>query len=392
MKHLFLITSLALAACSFAMSPKTASAATEFTPYLDLRASLGYTYTKEKEGETNYFGKGIKGTSSGFDNTNFFLGSSNVGAKFKADKVTGEAQIFASDGLDKYWMEYDAGFAKFMIGKLNPMYTLWTNQAAFGWDGLCGYGVAWMGREKQIKVTVGGFYIDLMPANVNDGNVDSAYVQTLFPKTNIGYNYAFGDSSVNFGLVGNYNKFAKKDGKLIKSPYSELNADGTISTTPEADMSALDGEALISYMAYVNATIITGKISILATADYGVNEGNMGLGDYNFNSGYLSAVLASNGKYKDTTSYEGALELMYKVDPWSIGGGIGYVHSENKADGAKMESALMSCYLEAIIPVNEFVTIYPEVSYFKTLKDPSLQGNKAGEEAIWAGALINYYM
>ena len=103
MKHLSLIAGLAVAACSFAAAPKAANAATEFTPYLDLRASLAYTYTKQKEGETNIFGKtdggdqatAKKGKFFNFDNGSFLLGTSNVGAKFKADKIAGEAQILA---------------------------------------------------------------------------------------------------------------------------------------------------------------------------------------------------------------------------------------------------------------------------------------------------------
>ena len=125
MKHLSLIAGLAVAACAFAVAPKAANAATEFTPYLDLRASLAYTYTKEKAGETAVFGKGAKGEFVNFDNGNFFLGTSNVGAKFKADKISGEAQILADKNanLDKYWLEYDAGFAKLLIFMKVPLPT-----------------------------------------------------------------------------------------------------------------------------------------------------------------------------------------------------------------------------------------------------------------------------
>jgi hypothetical protein len=120
----------------------------------------------------------------------------------------------------------------------------------------------------------------------------------------------------------------------------------------------------------------------------------MGFGDYNLNGAYHSAAVV-NGKLKDTTTYEGAFEIMYKIDPFSIGAGAGYVHSENSkwkdaGVAAGKEHNLMSAYVEGIVPVGANITLYPEVSYFKTIKDAAL--DKSGEEAIWAGVFINYLM
>ena len=46
--------------------------------------------------------------------------------------------------------------------------------------------------------------------------------------------------------------------------------------------------------------------------------------------------------------------------------------------------------LNIMLLVNSKGPVQTLPAYFKTLKDPAL--DSSGEEAIWAGVLINYYM
>jgi hypothetical protein len=414
MKHLKFIAGFSALAFACALVPTMASADQAFTPTVSLYASLAETYTKAKTGDTNMFApdtSSIGGSYYGMDQANFLTSNSYVGFKFNSDKIQAEVQAWAKPNcLQVYWAEYDAGIFKLFAGQKDPMYTQWTNQAAYGLNNMGGYGVAWSGREKQIKLSIGGFYIDVMPSNRIGSNVDGTvyandqYIQTIFPKTNIGYQTKIGNSSINFGGVADYTTYSSKSGSIQATNTStnglESNGDidvnnenhetNTISSSTTTATPNLNGKDLYAWMVYANANIVAGSVTVLLTADGGLNEGNLGMWNENSIDPWREACW-NGSKFKDTTTYEGAAEIMNNFGTFSLGAGAGYVHSENSTWEnvyKGKEQDLMSCYVEGIVPIGKNITLYPEVSYFCTLKDAKT--NAFGEQSVWAGVVINY--
>jgi len=292
----------------------------------------------------------VDNDTTGFDE--HLQGNARVGANFKNGDFGGKFEYGASGGNANIRLLYGTwnfGSGKLTVGQDYNRYWQGSEQVHADDNGNIGYGALWDGRQAQIRVDMNnGFYFAAIRpnGNVDNGNqevagataaADNTGNESYLPKLNVGYAGKYSNFSYNVGVVGQYfkkttNEAWKLDGTLIPG--------GVV----------FDGENVTAFMGYLTGKAAFGATSLMFTAAYGQNLGDMGF------SGHA-------GQFADekTKSFEGQLQLSQKLsDTMSVNVGVGY--SRDKMDDETDDKMLV--FANMPIKMAKYVTLVPEVSYY----------------------------
>ncbi|HEY1405418.1 MAG TPA: hypothetical protein VF857_02305 [Spirochaetota bacterium] len=390
----------ALAAVAVFPALAMAETADGLVPYAQVRAYMGYVnQSKELTGsaaDKDYSSRlttsrfGVKGKSGDIDGVvEMGLDGVNNSDGTKSVKVS-TRKIYAT-----YAFTPDI---KMLIGQDEAPYTFYSCSFAND-DNFSGFGSTSQQRDYQAKVTLFGFYVDLLnpytatkianrktnpaaPATPVDISYDAKYYDVTVPKIAVGYDFKF-----------------ESDDKMTSFTLSPGAAYQTVKIDYKGD--ALNGEKINSYLAYCHATAKLGGFSVNGNIGYGVNTANMGL---DYSKSYASAATSlgsskavnplaeadkkTKDKITNTKSLEGFLDVGYDFGPAEVRGGVGYVQAKN--DNWLKTDKQMAYYAQVSVPlVPKKLYIKPEFEYRNFMKDSA--GKKQGNEWL-AGAFIQAFL
>ncbi len=268
-------------------------------------------------------------------------GNSRIGAKVKADAISGRFEYGAGHGVANIrllWGEWDMGAAKLGAGQHYTPVNIFISNQVWGSDiDMLPFGGVYDGRRPMLQLKVAGFKVALVQPNGaalgDDGDVD----YTL-PKVEA--SYLFKGNAFKVGVYGGYNTY-------------------------DVEASSAGDYDVTSYILALRGTVNFGPAYISANAWMGQNAGNYGL----FNSGADNAVL--NGSVVEDTDSLGLLGVVgFKVsDMLSFEGGYGQVSNSNDAFAEDDDTSAF--YFQAVIKPVKGVKIVPEVGFIDYQEDAS---------------------
>jgi hypothetical protein len=319
------------------------------TPYLKIQADLGYVY-KSKEAS----GVG----ESDLDYYNNLLGTSRVGVKGEQGKIKGNVELGLDAPNNKTSLRhaygtYNFGCGEVLMGHTWTPYTFLSSMVRGGKFGI-GYGATYDPRQNQIKLTMSNAYVSFMDPNTANiagptGVIATTNIDTLLPKTALGYEYKAKMFSVGPGLVFNAVQVKEENVPALTN---------------------LDGEFLLSWMAYVHGKMNLAALMIKGNLAFGMNTGNLGVGTQ-----YATLKTSGDG-FENTKTIEGFVDVGYDLKFVNLVSGIGYLWADN-CDWTEKDQNL-SLYIQGDIPIEKNLKATPYINYVNKFKDSS--GTKEGSE------------
>jgi len=331
--------------------------AAEWNFYGSARARFFYTnYNDKASSVTNANGDYESDTDLDYA----VQGNSRIGANVKvSDAVTGKFEYGTGVNLRLLYGEWHFGGGSLLIGQdYTPVDTLYSNQAVLDDNGLLYEGMAYEGRQGQLKLKMNGFQVALIPTKTQyynaagDTKTDSflnGSTDVVIPKIELAYDMSMDTMSV--GAFAGYQTFSR-----------------TYTAGHDYDVNSwvfgLRGKFNFG-PAYVN---FCGWYAQNAY-DYGLlveNNRKLYGGDY-FSVAGMTVYDANHTE--DATTYAAALAVGAKFnDMVAIEAGIGYIHSEvddpTPGSNVSVEDSPMAYYLQLPITLAPGVFIVPEISIF----------------------------
>ena len=297
-----------------------------------------------------------------------FQTNSRIGAKVKADKVSGHFELGLKGnssgdvdvGTRKLYGVWDFGAGKLKVGKDYTPVTQFISGQAFDNDlALQGYGEMWGDRMGQVALSFGGFEIALVTPKSGDinslsYNAAGAVVQTptdgdvdeWLPK--IEAKYAMTMDAFNWAIRGGFQTYTIED------------VVGTGGDTNDVDVT--------SWIIGADAGFNFGPAYVKGAVSYGQNVGNAdwniknttgtqgGLAEWDGNDGTndvdtLMAALVAGFKMSDMVTFE-------------VGAGYRNDDCGDFSDGFDDDNDLFAIYGQALVTLAKGVYIVPEVGYY----------------------------
>ena len=339
--------------------------------------------------------------------------NSNLGFAFTYAKYSGVFELGIDDidndrevKIRKAYGEYKTDLGEFMIGQTWSPYVSMSNESADYYRSK-GFGAMYEDPTLQMKLSLSGFYIDIMKPYVPtrelyDNEIINLpmsgaateyqltevkrdvttgqpmdYIKSFLPKTAIGYEYA-GDNGkyrVTGGIAGNayYINDTENDVKFNK-------------------------KWIYSYLAYLNSYVNFGRLSLRYSGGFLVNPANYGImiqskGNDTYYGGAAMAIQnIATGKWeiKDTWSTQDYIELEYDLSATMVlNAGYGFSVVKYPAVNTKYDYA-MEYYANVKINLGGLIALTPSLSFRDYMKD--MAGNKEGSD-IYCGILatVSYY-
>ncbi len=316
----------------------------------------------------------------------YLQGNSRLGAKVKADKVTGQIELAttasstdsAGDGTVNTRRAYGvwkfADSASLKVGKdYSPVTDFISNQWYDGDNDLLGNGNFYGRRPQQIGLDIGNFSIAfLTPQQGNTGGIGSTTSGIVLPNTGVG---ATGDPDVYFPkLEANYNLVL---GAGYIKPFAGFQYYQVKSGDPAQNVqSDID---LYSYVLGVSTMWNIGAFGIGGQVSYGINEALS-----NWYSGYNASslsqpILKTNGKnvYDAETIQAMIVPSLKFTDTLRFEGGLGYrMDQQSGAVGYSQNNGSWVGYVQALVTMAPGVYLCPEIGYIDYMDNSA--GNDEG--------------
>jgi len=310
----------------------------------------------------------------------YFQGNSRLGAKVKADKVTGQIELglgAGGDGADTAvstrraygtWKFSDYGWLK--VGKdYSPVTDFISNQWYNGDNDLLGEGNFYGRRPAGVTLGLGDFELAFLATSygtdvgttangINGAAAGSGDPDSYFPRLEASYMLKLG--------AGYIKPFAGFQ-------YYTVESNGAGNITDDLDV--------YSYVVGVSTSWNIGAFSLGGQVSYGMNQGNVtgwatGSNARTSSSAYLDggddiadvytlqALIVPALKFSDTLRFE-----------------AGFGFRQDNADGApgfSQKDELWAAYLQAMITMAPGVFLCPEVGYYDYMDN--VEGNDQGNQ------------
>jgi hypothetical protein len=287
-----------------------------------------------------------------------FQTNSRLGAKVKADKVSGQIELAlkGSDGGDLdvatrrafgVWNFSEKGALK--VGKdYSPVSQLWSNQVFNNDDDMEGSGAFHGRRPGGLTLLLGGLELALLtnPLKTSEGqfpaNSDPDY---NLPKVEARYTLKLDNFQIT--PFGGFNYFRISD-------TSATRAAGTL--TDDAD--------IVSYVGGLNVKVNLGAFYVTVEGEYGQNWSNANWKNgYNAVTSSQATLKNSSGSTNDATSYMMGFECGLKLtDHLQFAVGAGYRNDDPDTPGSDNDDFWQG-YVQAVVTLAPGVYIIPEVGY-----------------------------
>ena len=348
-KKLFLaMLIIAIAGTGTAMAKRSKSKKSKdlpksINPYVKIQADFGYLY---QDADRNKDADNVD--KSDIDYYNGLLGTSRLGFNGQVGKVKGNVELGLSSAgasLRHAYATYDFGLGTVLMGHTWTPYTALSSLVRGGNFGI-GNGATYDARQNQLKVSMFNAYISFMNTDTSmptSSGITADNVDTLLPKTALGYEYKNDFLSVGPGLVFNLAQVAEEDGNF----------------------GDLDGEYLLAWMAYVHGKASFAALTLKFNLSFAMNPGNLGL-----NGGDRGAEMNSAGDgFENTKAIEGFVEAGYDLCFVNLVAGTAYTWSDN--DKWQEKDQELSVYAQGAIPVEKNVKAVPYINYIEKFKNSS---------------------
>lgn len=292
-----------------------------------------------------------------------FASNSRLGARVKADKVSGRIELAlpssnTHDGNVQTRLMYGTWkFADNMSLKVGKDYTpvsqFISTQTFYEDLGLLGIGTTYGRRPGQIGLQIGGFELALIQPNSTNtfagGDTDE-----WLPKIEAGFRMSAGMFS--FGVMGGFQTFRVED------------VGGAV--TDDIDIT--------SYILGADVGVNIGAFYVKAGGSWGQNWTNARWNDLAFTSNAnAGAALKGGDDTDDCMSWMASLMVGFKFSSeLAFEVGAGYRSDDN--DAADNEDEAWSAYVNATITLAKGVYLVPEVGYFDYMDD--VNGDDQGYE------------
>jgi hypothetical protein len=335
---------------------------------------VGTWYTERSyPRESNSYGSGDDAATQWF-----FQGNSRLGAKVRADKVTGQIELALGAGDDGgdtsvatrraygVWKFSDIGSVK--VGKdFSPVSDIINNQVFNSDDDLYGNGNFFGRRPAGVTLMLGNFELAaLVPsygadlnttANGVNGATGNTDPDSYIPRLEASYNLNF-----NAGYIRPFGGFQ------------------SYTVKPGASATVTDELDVWSWVLGVSTVWDIGSFSIGGQASYGMNEGAVQGWDTGSNARSVSSPYLKPGGDDIADVYTLQLLIVPGVkisDTLKLEAGFGY--RQDNADGApgfSKKDDLWVAYLQAQITMAPGVYLTPEAGYYDYLD--GVDGNSQG--------------
>jgi hypothetical protein len=298
----------------------------------------------------------------------YFQGNSRLGAKVKADKVTGQIELALGSGGDGgdtavstrraygVWKFSDNAWLK--VGKdYSPVTDFISNQWWGADNDLLGEGNFYGRRPAGLTLGIGDLEVAFLATSygtengTSTGGVNGATggdADSYFPRLEASYNLKLGPGYIKpFGGI----------------QYYTVESTGVGNITDDLDV--------LSWVLGLSTSWNIGAFTIGGQLSYGINEGSVtgwatgqnaraasqatlnGAGDDVDDSATIQALLVAALKFSDTLRFEA---------------GIGYRSDDPDVSGAN-EDELLGVYLQAMITLAPGVFLCPEIGYYDYMDD-----------------------
>jgi len=262
-------------------------------------------------------------------------GVARIGAKVKADAITGQFEYGPGVNLRLLYGEWNFGTGSLLVGQdYTPALSVIGNQV-YGDDAdLKNMGGFYIGRQPQLKLKVAGFQVALVrPTGARLAGDNSGDVDISLPKIEARYDFKADKFAV--GVFGGYNSF-------------------DVENSAEAPDYSVD-----SYVVGAKGTFNFGPAYVQVGAHYGQNTGDYG----SVTVGADGAQLV-NRTIQDTTTIGYAGAVGFKVsDMLAFEGGIGMVNNQTDVAGQSDDDAMVY-YIQATVSPAKGVFLVPEIGIY----------------------------
>lgn len=305
------------------------------------------------------FDNGDAGDAAGFDDdgdlTWDLQANSRIGAKVTSGDIAAVFEVGINDSTNENIQDDDfktrllygtwefADGCSLLVGQdYTPVYTNLSGQVHNADDGLNPYGMAYDGRNPQIKLLINNFELAFIEPRTATGATVADFpgatdveTDTTLPK--IAARYTF-----------------KTDAFAIR-PYAGWQTVKAEAYAPGFE----DDEDLDSYVVGLDAKFFFGPAWLAVAGYFSQNPGTYGL----LQACNAAPVWTATG-VEDNDSYGLAAAAGYKfTDAVSIEAGIGYVNSEVDVPGGDWEEDTLTYYVNLPIRLADIFFIVPEIGF-----------------------------
>lgn len=303
-------------------------------------------------------------------------GNSRLGAKVKADRVSGHIELALSssnthDGpvsarlVYGDWKFSDQGTLR--VGKSYTPTSQFTSGQVFGEDlGLLGIGTNYGRRPGALQLFFGGFQLALIEANANTatGGFTDSDADRYLPKIEAKYGMSL--DAFSFNVMGGYQYIEFQD--VLTNAGGREDVDVT------------------SWIVGGDVGFNFGPAYVKAAGSYGENWGNARWSDLGYSRTSTvdsAAIYDGDDSTDDSTNYQFSGVVGMKIsDMLSVEGGAGYRVADSDAPGFKTDDG-WAAYAQAVVALAPGVYIVPEAGYFDYMDDAN--GDDEGSE-FYVGA------
>lgn len=313
-----------------------------------------------------------------------FTPSSAVGIDIDyAGKLTGEFELGANftslyNAIRYFWVQYkfdNGGYLK--LGKQKELVGYYLDQMSDDENGLAYWGTIVIGKRIMLQYAFKNFHIALVDSYFDTGIVyieekasyfsGSSSLQYI-PRLEAAYTYE--DPVAEFKLAGAYGYYMARSGGSVEKDYGVHSATFT-----------------------ANTKINIGKAYIKLFIFYGLNSAMSG----NIQSELLPEIIAASGEkvtVRNVHSFSASVGAGYSINKQFMPqAGVGYMgafgEQFKKSGGESGIYQNLGVYVNTMIKINRWISLYPEVDYLSNLDNGY---GKKGQTRVLAGihALVSF--
>jgi hypothetical protein len=287
----------------------------------------------------------VAGVDSDTDTLWATQGNSRIGANVSAGDVGGRFEYGTGINLRLLYGTWNFGAGTLIVGQdYTPMAEFYSNQVWATDEDLLGNGMAYTGREGQIKLRFGGFDIAFVTPVTQATLLNSA-----------GATVTSGDNDVTLPKIMMSYKFAT-DMFSVKPYLGYQTYDFTTGVTSVTQQESID-----SWVYGVGGKVNFGPAYVAANIWGGTNAGNFGM----YMAESANAIIGANGEIVDNDTLAYAAVIGFKAsDMFTIEGGYGTSKNEIDYMGVSVEDTSFSYYINCTINLAPGVFVVPEFGVY----------------------------
>jgi hypothetical protein len=295
--------------------------------------------------------------------------NSRIGAKVTSGDCAAVVELSVNDetGVGTRLMYGTWEFAEgctLLIGQdYTPVYTNLSGQVHNSDDGLNPYGMAYDGRNPQIKLLMNGFELAFIePKTSFAGSVASSasLLAKLVCEDPCWDCYELETDAKYPKIAARYTW--KTDMFQIRpfAGWQTVSVEEHVGISNGSDDS--DDEDIDSWVAGIDARFYFGPAYVSLSGYYAQNPGSYGILQATYSNPFL--YLGDEPEILDNDCYGLAGDIGYKFnDRISVEAGIGYINSEVDDSGVKIEDDVLTYYINAPIRLADIFYFIPEIGY-----------------------------